>query len=82
MRSKERLRKMAMSFWSNPQRGHDPNEMLDLVPLRCDVKTNTIASDEILMEINITGSADLQNSIRLLCSEYIYIFSPTVKNTG
>ncbi len=25
-------------YWSNPQRGHDPNEMLDLVPLRCDVK--------------------------------------------
>ncbi len=24
-------------FWSNPQRGHDPNEMLDLVPMRCDV---------------------------------------------
>jgi hypothetical protein len=67
-------------FCSNPQRGHDPNEMLDLVPLRCDVKTNTIDSDETLMEINITGgSADLQNSIRLLCSEYIDIFSPTVK---
>ncbi len=46
-------------FWSNPQRGHDPNEMLDLVPLRCDVKINIIDSDETLMEINITGSADL-----------------------
>ncbi len=36
-------------FWSNPRRGHDPNEMLNLVPLRCDVKTNTIDSDETLM---------------------------------
>ncbi len=53
--------------------------MLDLVPLRCDVKTNTIDSDETLMEINITDSADLQKSIRLLCNEYIDIFSPTVK---
>jgi hypothetical protein len=44
--------------------------MLDLVPLRCDVKANTIDSDETLMEINITGSAALQKSIRLLCSEY------------
>ncbi len=64
-------------FWSNPQRGHDPNEMLDLVPLRCDVKTKTIDSDETLMEIIMTGTADLQKSIRLLCSKYI--FSPTVK---
>ncbi len=32
-----------------------------------------------MMEINITGSADLQKSIRLLCSEYIDISSPTVK---
>ncbi len=66
-------------YWSNPQRGHDPNEMLDLVPFRCDVKTNTIDSDETLMEINITGSADLQKSIRMSCSEYINIFSPTVE---
>jgi hypothetical protein len=66
-------------YWSNPQRGHDPNEMLDLVPLRCDVKTKPIDSDETLMEINITGSANLQKSIRLLCSEYIDIFSPTVR---
>jgi hypothetical protein len=29
-------------FWSNPQRGHDPNEMLDLVPMRCDAETRTI----------------------------------------
>ncbi len=49
-------------YWSNPQRGHDPNEILDLMPLRCDVKTNTIDSDETLMEINITGSADLQKA--------------------
>ncbi len=40
--------------------------MSDLVPLRCDVK------------INITGTADLQRNIRLLCKEYIDIFSPTV----
>jgi hypothetical protein len=44
-------------YWSNPHRGHDPNEMSDLVPLRCDVKTKTIDSDETLMQINITGSA-------------------------
>ncbi len=69
---------MATSTGLTP-RGHDPNEMLDMVPLRCDVKTNTIDSDETLMEINITGSADLQKSIRLLCSEYIDIFSPSVK---
>jgi hypothetical protein len=67
-------------YWSNSQRGHDPNEMLDLVPLRCDVKTKTIDSDETLVEINITGSAYLQKSIRLLCSEYIDIFSPTVRH--
>ncbi len=65
-------------YWSNLQRGHDPNEMLDLVPLRCDIKTKTIDSDETLMQINITGSANLQKSIRLLCSEYIDIFSPMV----
>jgi hypothetical protein len=53
--------------------------MLDLVPLRCDVKTKTIDSDETLMETNITGSANLQKSIRLLRSEYIDIFSPTVR---
>jgi hypothetical protein len=54
--------------------------MSDLVPLRCDVKTKTIDSDETLMQINITGSANLQKSIRLLCSEYIDIFSPTVRH--
>jgi hypothetical protein len=53
--------------------------MLELVPLRCDVKTNAIDNDETLMEINITGSADPQKSIRLLCNEYIDIFSHTVK---
>jgi hypothetical protein len=37
--------------------------MSDLVPLRCDVKTKTIDNDETLMQINITGSADLQRSI-------------------
>ncbi len=47
-------------FWSNPQRGHDPNEMLDLVPLRCDIKAKTIDSDETLMKIIITGSVDLR----------------------
>jgi hypothetical protein len=57
-------------YWSNPQRGHDPNEMSDLVSLRCDVKTITIDIDETLMQINITGSADLQKIIRLLCNEY------------
>jgi hypothetical protein len=47
-------------YWFNPHGGHDPNEMSDLVPLRCDVKTKTIDSDETLIQINITGSADLQ----------------------
>jgi hypothetical protein len=31
------------------------------------------------MQINTTGSADLQRSIRLLCREYIDILSPTVR---
>ncbi len=66
-------------YWSTFQRGHDPNEMLDLVPLRCDVKTKAIDSDETLMKINITGSANLQKSIRLLCSEHIDIYLPTVR---
>jgi hypothetical protein len=52
--------------------------MSDLLPLRCDVKSITIDIDETLMQINITGSADLQKSIRLLCNECIDIFSPTV----
>jgi hypothetical protein len=66
MRSKGRLRtKMAVSIGLTPKKGHDPNEMLDLVPLRCDVNTNTIDSDETLMGINITCSANLQKSIRL-----------------
>jgi hypothetical protein len=47
--------------------------------LRCDVKTKTIDSDETLMQINITGSANLQKSIRLLCSKYIDILSSTVR---
>ncbi len=75
-------------YWSNPHRGHDPNEMSDLVSLQTknverfvslNVKTKTIDSDETLMQINITGSANLQKSIRLLCPEYIDIFSPTVR---
>jgi hypothetical protein len=54
--------------------------MSDLVPLRCDVKATTIDIDETLMQINITGTADLQRNIRLLCKEYIDIFSsPTVR---
>jgi hypothetical protein len=65
-------------FLSNPHGGRDLVEMSDLVPLRCDVKTATIDNDETLIQINITGSADLQRSIRLLCKEYIDIFSPTV----
>ncbi len=65
-------------FWSNPQGGRDLVEMSDLVPLRCDVKTTTKDIDETLMQINITGTADLQRNIRLLCKEYIDIFSPTV----
>jgi hypothetical protein len=47
--------------------------------MRCDVETKTIDSDEILMEINIAGSANLQRCIRMLCSEYIDTFSPTVR---
>jgi hypothetical protein len=53
--------------------------MSDLVPLRCDIKSTTIDIDETLMQKNITGSANLQQSIRILCSEYIDIFSPTVR---
>jgi hypothetical protein len=67
-------------FWSNPQSGHDLVEMSDLVPLRCDVNTKPVDIDETLMQINITGTADLQRSIRLLCNEYIDIFSPTVRH--
>jgi hypothetical protein len=66
-------------FWSNPQRGHDLVEMTDLVPLRCDARTNTVDIEETLMQINITGSANLQREIRLLCAEYIDVFSPTVR---
>ncbi len=66
-------------FWSNPHGGRDLVEMSDVVSLRCDVKTTTIDNDGTLMQINITGSADLQRSIRLLCKEYIGIFSPTVR---
>ncbi len=51
-------------FWSNPkQGGRGLVEMSDLVPLRCDVKTTTIDNDETLIQINITGSTDLQRSI-------------------
>jgi hypothetical protein len=58
-------------FWSNPQGGRDLVKMSDFVPLRCDVKTKTIDIDfdETLMQINITGSADLLRSIQLLCKE-------------
>jgi hypothetical protein len=66
-------------FWSNPHGGRDLVEMSDLVPLRCDVNTKPVDIDETLVQINITGSADLQRSIRLLCNEYIDIFSPTVR---
>jgi hypothetical protein len=66
-------------FWSNPHGGRDLVEMSDLVPLRCDVKTTKIDIEETLMQINITGTADLQRNIRLLCKEYIDIFSPTVR---
>jgi hypothetical protein len=51
-----------VKFWSNPQGGRDLVEMSDLVPLRCDVNTTTINNDETLMQINITGTADLQRS--------------------
>jgi hypothetical protein len=72
MRSKGHLkmRVATNTYWSNPLRGHDPSEMSDLVRLRCDVKAITIDIDETLMQINITGSANLQKSIRLLCNEY------------
>ncbi len=58
----------------------DPVEMSDLVPLRCDDKTIPIEIDETLMLINITGPDGLQRNIRLLCTEYIDIFSPTVRH--
>ncbi len=66
-------------YWSNPQRRHDPDELLDLVPMRHGAETETIDSDEILMSINITGPAHLQRCIRNLCSKYIDVFPPTVK---
>jgi hypothetical protein len=66
-------------FRSNPHGGRDLVERSDLVPLCCDVKTTAIDNDETLMQINITGSANLQRSIRLLCKEYIDIFSPSVR---
>ncbi len=47
-------------YWSNSQKRHDPVELLDLVPMRCDAETETIDNDEILMAINITGPAHLQ----------------------
>ncbi len=53
--------------------------MLGLVPMHCDAENKTIDSNEILMEINITCSANLQRCMRNLCREYIDIFSPTVK---
>jgi hypothetical protein len=66
-------------FRSNPHGGRDLVKMSDLVPLRCDVKTTKVDIEETLMQINITGTADLQRNIRLLCKEYIDIFSPTVR---
>jgi hypothetical protein len=66
-------------FWSNPHRGHDLVDMSDIVPLRCEVHTRLIDIDGTLMQINIAGSADLQRNIRLLCNEYIDIFSPKVR---
>jgi hypothetical protein len=54
--------------------------MSDMVPLRCDDKMIPVDIDETLMLINITGSAGLQRNIRLLCTEYIDIFSPTVRH--
>ncbi len=67
-------------FWSNPQRGHGLVEMSDLVPLRCDDNTIPVDTKETMMQINITGSASLQRNIRLLCTEYIDILSPTVRH--
>ncbi len=66
-------------FWSNPHGGRDLVEMSDLMPLRCDVKTTKIDMEETLMQINITGTANLQRKIRQLCKEYIDIFSPTFR---
>jgi hypothetical protein len=66
-------------FWSNPLRGRDPKEMSDLVPMRCEVHTGPVDIDGTLMQISISGSADLQRNIRSLCAEYVDIFSPTVR---
>ncbi len=68
-------------YWSNSERRHDPVELLDLVPMRCGAETETIDSDEIPMEINITGLANLQRCIRNLCSEYIDIFRPRLRKS-
>jgi hypothetical protein len=67
-------------YWSNPQRGHDPNEMLNLVPMRCDVKTNTIDSDETLMEINITGSTCRKASDCYVANTSTFSHSRSKKN--
>jgi hypothetical protein len=53
--------------------------MSDLVPLRCEVNARPVDIDTTLMQISITGSADLQRSIRLVCNEYIDIFCPKVR---
>jgi hypothetical protein len=66
-------------FWSNPHIENDLVDMSDLVPLRCEVQTRPIDIDGTLMQTNIVGAADLQCNIRLLCNEYIEIFSPTVR---
>ncbi len=63
-------------WWSNPNRGDD--HMSDLMHISCtDNEPNDI--DNTLMQISISGSADLQRQIRLLCREYGDIFSPTVR---
>jgi hypothetical protein len=67
----------SMEEWrSHPNRGDD--YMSDLMPISCtDNRQNDI--DNTLMQIRISGSADLQRQIRLLCREYRDLFSPTVQ---
>ncbi len=63
-------------WWSNPNRGDD--HMSDLMPISC-TDNGSIDIDNTLMQISISGSADLQRQIKLLCREYGDIFSPTAR---
>ncbi len=52
--------------------------MSDLMPISC-TDNGPTDIDNTLMQISISGSADLQRQFRLLCQEYEDIFSPTAR---